>query len=130
MNKTYTDIERKETADEIRLNIIGCDSNLFEIPEFKYLTTALDLFVKYGIECRRDLRIGNPMKNDPYNDVELKSFNYLPQSVEMQKSYEGVMGKTLCIQLSNDRRYKSVVVIRNYGGRNSAPKTHGVKSKV
>lgn len=112
--KHYTEHERIETATEIKTKIMYLDGNLIDVPEFKYLMVAINLFEKYGIECRRELKIGKPEKNTPFNKVEIDRFSFLPQSNAMKDTYQEIYGKTLSIQLSNDRRYKSAVVIRQY----------------
>lgn len=109
----YSDIERTKTVKEIKTKMLYLNL-LSDIPEIKYLMTALDLFEKYGTECRRVLAIGNPKKNEPFNEVELKRFEFLPQSQNVKKAYGEILGRKLCIQLSNDKRYKSIVVIRGY----------------
>lgn len=112
----YSDIERTKTVEEIKTKLLYFNL-LLEIPEIKYLMIALDLFEKYGTECKRVLVIGNPKKNEPFNEVELKRFEFLPQSQDVKKTYEEILGRKLYIQLSNDKRYKSVVVIRGYQTR-------------
>lgn len=58
----YSQIERTKIAEEIKTKLLYLNQNLVDIPEIKYLMVALDLFEKYGLECRRVLVIGNPKK--------------------------------------------------------------------
>lgn len=108
----YSQIERTKIAEEIKTKLLYLNQNLVDIPEIKYLMVALDLFEKYGLECKRVLVIGNPKKNKPFNKIELKQFDFLPQSLDAKKAYEEILGRKLFIQLSNDKRYKSIVVIK------------------
>ena len=82
----YSQNERLIMVEEIKTKLLYINPYLFNIPEIKYLIIALDLFEKYGIECYRDLVIGNPKKNKPFNEIESKTFNFLPQSSKIKNT--------------------------------------------
>lgn len=100
MDEHLTIEEREATKNDVITKLYMLYPDLIETPEFRYLQIAMDIYVSTGREFNKEIKIG-------------KDYTYIPQSTNARRAYEELYGRILYIYLTNNKKHKSVVVIRN-----------------